>query len=89
LIGDAGVGKSAILAKYISDVFLETYISTIGVDFVCFLTTDFYIIFFATFAKLPLSNFLQKIKTITSDGKIVKLQIWDTSGQERFRFASN
>lgn len=26
-----------------------------------------------------------KIKTITHDGNLVKLQIWDTAGQERFR----
>eukprot|EP01100_Stratorugosa_tubuloviscum_P007242 TRINITY_DN302_c3_g1_i1.p1 TRINITY_DN302_c3_g1~~TRINITY_DN302_c3_g1_i1.p1 ORF type:complete len:196 (-),score=59.72 TRINITY_DN302_c3_g1_i1:77-664(-) len=26
-----------------------------------------------------------KIKTLTIDGKTIKLQIWDTSGQERFR----
>lgn len=26
-----------------------------------------------------------KIKTITIDNKIIKLQIWDTAGQERFR----
>ena len=28
---------------------------------------------------------LQKIKTITMDQKQVKLQIWDTAGQDRFR----
>ena len=26
-----------------------------------------------------------RIKTVIADGKIVKLQLWDTSGQERFR----
>jgi len=30
-----------------------------------------------------------KIKTLTSDGKLVKLQIWDTAGQEKFRFITN
>ena len=33
LIGDSGVGKSSILARFTEDIFCETYISTIGVDF--------------------------------------------------------
>ena len=30
-----------------------------------------------------------KVKTITVDDKIVKLQIWDTAGQDRFRSITN
>lgn len=33
LVGDSGVGKSAILSRYADDKFTESYISTIGVDF--------------------------------------------------------
>lgn len=33
LIGDAGVGKSAMLARYTDDTYGESYTSTIGVDF--------------------------------------------------------
>lgn len=33
LIGDASVGKSSILLKYIDDVFEDGYLCTIGVDF--------------------------------------------------------
>jgi Ras-related protein Rab-1A len=59
LIGDSGVGKSALLLRFADDEYSESYISTIGVDF--------------------------KIRTVTIDDKSVKLQIWDTAGQEKFR----
>jgi len=59
VIGDSGVGKSCLLLRFADDVYSETYISTIGVDF--------------------------KIRTMEIGGKTVKLQIWDTAGQEKFR----
>ncbi|CAI9720431.1 ras-related protein Rab-13-like [Octopus vulgaris] len=33
LLGDTGVGKSCILCRYANDEFLDTHISTIGIDF--------------------------------------------------------
>ncbi|KAL5545502.1 hypothetical protein UlMin_005189 [Ulmus minor] len=48
-----------MLVHFLDDSYLDSYISTIGVDF--------------------------KICTVEQDGKTIKLQIWDTVGQERFR----
>lgn len=59
LIGDSGVGKSALLLRFCDKLFNSTYITTIGVDF--------------------------KIRTVNVNGSLVKLQIWDTAGQEKFR----
>lgn len=59
LIGDAGVGKTSMLARFADDTYSENYISTIGVDF--------------------------KIKTVAINNILIKLQIWDTAGQDRFR----
>lgn len=58
-IGDSGVGKSCILQRFTDCVYVDSYISTIGVDF--------------------------KIRTININEKVIKLQIFDTAGQERFR----
>ena len=82
LIGDSGVGKSCLLLRFADDTYTESYISTIGVDFVsaCLATLD---------VSRPCSDvcmqMCQKIRTIDLDGKTIKLQIWDTAGQERFR----
>ena len=45
--------------RFADDVFHETFLPTIGVDF--------------------------KIRTIEQGGSIVKLQMWDTAGQEKFK----
>jgi Ras-related protein Rab-1A len=34
LVGDSGVGKSCLLLRFADDTFSESYITTIGVDFV-------------------------------------------------------
>ncbi|NVM56471.1 MAG: GTP-binding protein, partial [Candidatus Helarchaeota archaeon] len=64
VVGDGGVGKTAIAMRFAEGVFHDDYKMTIGVDF--------------------------SIKTINVpiDREIrrVKLQIWDTGGQERFSY---
>jgi len=59
LLGDSGVGKTCLLLRFADDVFNDTFISTIGIDF--------------------------KHKNIDIDGRKIKLQIWDTAGQEKYR----
>ena len=67
------------MLRFADDTYTESYISTIGVDFVSPLTCC------AVSRMLTCPNGLQKIRTIDLDGKTIKLQIWDTAGQERFR----
>ncbi len=59
VIGEYGVGKSALIEQYTSGTFEPAYNPTVGSDF--------------------------SIANIVLDTSRVKLQIWDTSGQERFR----
>ena len=33
IIGDSGIGKSCLLNRFADDVYTDSYISTIGVDF--------------------------------------------------------
>jgi Ras-related protein Rab-1A len=63
LIGDSGVGKSCLSLRFAEDSYVESYITTIGVDF--------------------------KFKNIEVDGKTIKMQIWDTEGQERLKAITN
>jgi Ras-related protein Rab-1A len=59
LIGNSAVGKSSLLMRFADDIFHETFLPTIGVDF--------------------------KIRTIEHEGSKIKLQMWDTAGQEKFK----
>lgn len=63
IIGDAKSGKSCFLQRFSGGKFTETYLPTIGVDFM--------------------------IKTLEVKDKRIKLQMWDTSGQDRFKSISS
>lgn len=59
IIGDSSVGKSNILLRFSDNIFYDTFLPTIGVDF--------------------------KIKNVNVYDKAIKLNIWDTAGQDRFK----
>ena len=59
LVGDSGVGRSSIIGRYISGIFIDDSVSSSG------------------------SNYSQKI--YEKNNKKVRLNIWDTAGQEKFR----
>jgi Ras-related protein Rab-1A len=65
IIGDSGVGKSCVLLRFGNDCFTESFISTIGVDFIF--------------------RNINVVHPISNKENIVKLQVWDTAGQDRFR----
>ena len=60
LLGEAGVGKTSIITRYISGSFSQIVMTSTGSSFVA-----------------------KKIEL--EDKKKVKLQIWDTAGQEKYR----
>lgn len=59
ILGQSGVGKTAIIDRYCRDLFQDNNDPTIGVQY--------------------------RPKIIEINGKKVKLSIWDTAGQEKFR----
>lgn len=59
IVGEANVGKSAIVLRFVSNDFVESATSTIGAAFLT--------------------------KTIVTDRAIIKLNLWDTAGAERYR----
>jgi small GTP-binding protein len=58
VVGDAAVGKTSLLVRYVKGIFNPTYILTIGVAF--------------------------HVKDIVVGDNVLRMQVWDTGGQERF-----
>ncbi|MHA1739263.1 MAG: Rab family GTPase [Candidatus Heimdallarchaeota archaeon] len=56
IVGAGKVGKTSLTIRFAEDRFRESYLPTLGVDFLT--------------------------KNLTIDGKKIKLQLWDTGGQE-------
>ncbi len=58
VVGEATVGKTSLIVRYVKGIFNPSYILTIGVNF-----------------------FVQDVRV---GDRILRLQIWDSAGQERF-----
>ena len=59
ILGDATVGKTSILLRYIDDKFDADSLSTLGVDV--------------------------RYKYVSINNKKIRMDIWDTAGEERFK----
>uniref|UniRef100_A0A6N2MG24 Uncharacterized protein n=1 Tax=Salix viminalis TaxID=40686 RepID=A0A6N2MG24_SALVM len=82
LIGDSGVGKSCLLLRFADDSYIESYISTIGVDF---FLSDLYnslIAFCLAFSGILLDKKdLEQSPAATTVGHMV---VYDVTDQESF-----
>jgi Ras-related protein Rab-1A len=80
LCGEAGVGKTSLLARYVDDLFSEEYIQTVGANFLI-KEIDLSIII----DKLEIKNVNLK-KDIKEKG--FKLYFWDIGGQQDKLFSN-
>jgi GTPase SAR1 family protein len=77
LIGDSGVGKTCLMFRFAGIFF---YLSILFFNIVFLFLTDN--MFAESFT--PTIGIDFKIKTLRVKDKTVKLQLWDTAGQEKF-----
>jgi small GTP-binding protein len=73
VVGDSGVGKTALLQRFVRDAFSPTFVTTIGIDFV---------------RRLLRLHPRDAALDGSAAAAAVELQLWDTAGQERFRAIS-
>ncbi|KAI3646540.1 hypothetical protein MP228_009468 [Amoeboaphelidium protococcarum] len=87
IIGDLGTGKTSIIKRYVHDIFSGSYKSTIGVDFALkvlqypFSSNGNGGQSPVDSSSSPSANGIQQSKTQEA---VVRLQLWDIAGQERF-----
>jgi Ras-related protein Rab-7A len=70
ILGDSGVGKTALMNQYVNKRFSASYKATIGADF---LTKEV--------KNSLLIPHVKQIVQVMIDDKLVTLQIWDTAGK--------
>ena len=88
LIGDHDVGKTGILVRFTEDYFLSTFISTISEHSFLFFSNAIFPHCTACIRILEYCYYTGidfKVRIVNIDGRRIKLQIWDTAGQDRFR----
>ena len=82
VVGELGCGKTSIIKRYVHQFFSEHYRATIGVDFALKVSQNVY---FKKLISVHYNTTSQNSKVINySEDTIVRLQLWDIAGQERF-----
>jgi len=76
-LGDAAVGKTCVMHRFCDDMYNENMLATIGFTFS-----------FEYSSNLPLLGMEFFQKTVIIDNTEIVLQVWDTSGQERYKAIS-
>lgn len=74
VVGDSGIGKTNLIARYTGEAFSREHVSTIGIDFRL-----------KTVVTTPDSV----SSTTATTPSIIRLHLWDSAGQERFRSVTN
>lgn len=78
LIGDSGVGKSCLLLRFVDNTYTEDFITTIGSDFKSRVID-------VNGKRLKLQVRPARLAAPRAPCQPRPAQVWDTSGQERFR----
>ena len=76
VVGELGCGKTSIIKRYVHQFFSEHYRATIGVDFALKVSHTMACPSLVTVQLAQVINY--------SEDTIVRLQLWDIAGQERF-----